>query len=152
VANNTDADTPTIEVDPSQPLPAISLTLNAADDGVLLQLHTDNFAMRPNLPDAPNLPNMGFAHLHVNDDRIVPIYGETIAIPQAWLGEGENNLWVALNAMDGALWTYAGGEIGAEIAFEMADSLPIASPIAPVTRVPTIGTSAATMAGRSVLS
>lgn len=108
----------TLEVDPSQPIPTIILSVTPdAMSGWNIHVQTEHFTFTPEQVNQANVPNQGHAHLYVDGEKVARLYGPWFHL--ADLPAGHHTISVGLNANGHDALTYQGKPIEATVTLEV---------------------------------
>lgn len=107
---------PMREVAAGLPVPAVThLVFPDAMDGYNIQILTENFTFTPSAINRDIVPNEGHAHLYVNGEKVLRVYGRWVHLPASFLVTGANVVTVTLNANDHSEWANDGMAIGSSV-------------------------------------
>lgn len=107
---------PMREVDKSNPIPTVVIeAVPDSMDGYNLHITTTEYTFTPEHVGEDAVANEGHAHLYVNGKKVARLYGPWFNLSNTVLQEGENIVYVTLNANDHSEWSIDGKHISAEV-------------------------------------
>ncbi|MGB3493736.1 MAG: hypothetical protein WBA57_13485 [Elainellaceae cyanobacterium] len=99
-----------IEIPAGQPIPSVQLSVSEDPvSGWNLLLDVENFQFAPERVNQGSQPTEGHAHLYINGEKIMRVYGAWHHLPS--LEPGTNEVTVVLNANGHEVLTYNGESI-----------------------------------------
>ncbi|MCG7563401.1 hypothetical protein [Pseudoalteromonas sp. McH1-42] len=112
-----------LEIKQQSLLPRVALTLVRDEtDGLNLTIDIANYALNsPAVVESAQQRLTGHAHLFINGEKKMRVYGQYVHLPASWFKAGVNQIAVSLNSHQHENWTWKGNTVMGSVFVDLAE-------------------------------
>ncbi|WP_046006345.1 hypothetical protein [Pseudoalteromonas rubra] len=112
-----------LEIEQQSLLPRVALTVvRDESDGLNLSIDIVNYVLNsPAVAENVQQSLTGHAHLFINGEKKMRVYGQYVHLPASWFKAGVNQIAVSLNSHQHENWTWKGNTVMGSVFIDLAD-------------------------------